>query len=117
MGGGQPWAADGFILALFSNGFCSVFQKCCSSQWNSIDFEIAAVDSRGQPWTADGRGRWTAVDGRTAVDGGRPWTADGRGRWTAVDGGRRTAVDGGRPWTAGDAVVTADCCTQIYMVP
>ena len=71
--------------------------ECCSSQWNSMLFEIAAVDSRGRVLfrAREGPRPWTAVDGR-----GQPWSVDGRGRgqpWTAVEG------RGG-----GDAVVTAE---------
>jgi len=74
-------------------------EECCSSQWNSMLFEIAAVDSHGRVLFRardHGRGRpWADVAGR-----GRPSTAvDSPGRWTAVaeDGrGRRRVVEDGR---------------------
>jgi len=135
--GGRPWAADsrgrrtGSFLLCFPKVFAPFSQKCCSSPWNSIDFEIAAVDSRGpavgggRPWAADGRGRAHGRGRRTALDGGQPWTAHGPGRPTALDGGRpwpadgrgrRTAVGGGRPWTRRQGLGSKLCRRQSLLV-
>ena len=49
VGGGQPWAADGFIFALFPKVFAPFFPTICSPHphGNSRDIEILKIGSPG----------------------------------------------------------------------